>query len=155
MELKELNEKTPFFVEGIDIDAPKDFVFKFISEYEKHGLWIEGLKEETHTDVEGVVGSTFTEKIKKYGMEDEYCGKVLAYEADKMYQIEIGDKWVDFKIEYDVEETSPEKTHLIQTAWTLKGTSLHKLFNFFNRQILHNQMEKLKAAVEDEYKKIK
>ncbi|WP_297597563.1 SRPBCC family protein [uncultured Cetobacterium sp.] len=155
MELKVINEKKPFFVEGIDIDAPKDFVFKFISEYEKHGLWIQGLKNETHTDVDGVVGSTFTETLKLYGLEEEYCGKVLSYEVGKMYQIEIGDKWVDFKIEYDFDEIAPEKTHLIQTAWTIKGTGLHKLFNFFNRQILHKQMEKLKASAEAEYKKVK
>lgn len=155
MELKDLNEKVPFFVEGVDIDAPKDFVFKFISDYSKHGLWIDGLEDEKHTDTQDVTGSTFCEKIKMYGFKDEYCGKILSYEEGKLYQVEIGDKWVDFKIEYNFEEVNPNKTHLVLTAWTLKGTSFHKLFNVFNKKILHKQLIKLKEVSEAEFNKVK
>ncbi|MDX8335550.1 MULTISPECIES: SRPBCC family protein [Cetobacterium] len=155
MELKDLNEKVPFFVEGVDIDAPKDFVFKFISDYSKHGLWIDGLEDEKHTDTQDVTGSTFCEKIKMYGFKDEYCGKILSYEEGKLYQVEIGDKWVDFKIEYNFEEVNPNKTHLVLTAWTLKGTSFHKLFNVFNKKILHKQLIKLKEVSEAEFNKAK
>ena len=155
MELKELNEKIPFFVQGIDIEAPKDFVFKLISDYSKHALWITGLEDEKHTDAPEITGSTFCEKIKMYGFKEEYCGKVLAYEEGKMYQIEVGDKWVDFKLEYDFEEVNPTKTHLILTAWTLKGTSLHKLFNVFNKRILEDQLTRLKVVAETEFNKTK
>ena len=72
-----------------------------------------------------------------------------------MYQIEVGDKWVDFKLEYDFEEVNPTKTHLILTALTLKGTSLHKLFNVFNKRILEDQLTRLKVVAETEFNKTK
>ena len=155
MELKELNEKIPFFVEGIDIEAPKNFVFTLLSDYTKRGLWITGLESEQHTDTPEIIGSTFCEKIKMYGVKEDYCGKILNYEEGKLYQIEIGDKWIDFKIEYDFEEVNPNKTHLIITAWTLKGNSLHKLFNIFNKNILSDQLTRLKVVAETEFNKTK
>ncbi|MEG0583989.1 MAG: hypothetical protein RR476_05405 [Cetobacterium sp.] len=87
MQVKDINETVPFYVESVEINAPKDFVFKFLSDYQKNGTWIKGLKEETFNKVDGNVGSTFEEKIKMYGSKEEYTGKVLAYEDGKMYQI--------------------------------------------------------------------
>lgn len=155
MKVETVNEKTPFFIESVEINAPKDFVFGFIDDYTKHKQWIKGLEDEKYNSVEGQVGSTFTQKIKMYGSEDEYQGKVLEYEAGKLYQIEVGDKWVDFKIEYAVEEISKETTLLTETAWILKGVSFYKLFKIIDRHILHEQLKRLKDIAETEYKKNK
>ena len=69
-------EKT-FFSETIKIEAPRDFVFKFLSDFSENVKWVEGLRDAEVTPAKGeILGTHLKESVLIHGHKWEYEGDV-------------------------------------------------------------------------------
>ena len=148
-----MKEKT-FFSETIKIDAPRDFVFKFLSDFSENVKWIEGLRDAEVTPAKGeIVGTHLKESIISHGHKWEYEEDVIECTEGEYLKINLGDKKEKIILDYTLIDGDYDDTLLTETATILEGSIIHRWFSGFDRFTLQKRLAKFKEVVEEKHKK--
>jgi hypothetical protein len=138
----------------MDIFAPIERAFEYISEHEKQKLWMDGLVDvvyDTPFDKENPVGSKFRHRIREAAHITDYNGEILVYDKPNMIVMTIGNGMLSVEVNYRL--ISLEKsTHLDYSADMINNSPftsiMSRLYTLFTKRVLERQMRKLKEITE-------
>lgn len=146
-------EKT-FFSETVKIEAPRNFVFNFLTDFSEKAKWVEGLKVEDVSPNEGnKIGTHIRETVAVHGHTWEYKGEITDYKKDEYLKMDIGDEKENIKLDYTLTDGDYDGTLLTETATIIEGSLIHRWLTGFEKRTLQKRLLKFKEVVEDEYKK--
>ncbi len=135
----------------VQLDAPIERVFSFLSDPELMKRWIPELVEVTHVSGElNTPGATFTQKLKEGGRVGTYNGEILAFEAPKHVAVRIYNDMFEVRTDYELRpEGSGTSLDYVCDMEPKKWfvTLMMKLFGGFNQKIVDEQMRRLQEAV--------
>jgi len=148
-------EKT-FFSETISINAPKSFIFNFLSDFSENVKWVDGLKEEDVTPGKGEIkGTQIKETIVIHGHKWEYLEEVVECKDGEYLKINLGDKKEKIILDYTFTDGEYSNTLLTETATIIEGSLIHRWLSGFDKFTLQKRLAKFKDVVEKEYNKSK
>lgn len=139
---------------SIDIMAPIERAFEYISEHEKQKLWMDGLVDvvfDTPFDKDNPVGAKFRHRIREAAHITDYNGEILVYEKPKLMAVCIGNNMFSVEVNYSL--VSLDKgTRLDYSADVITispfTSIMSRLFTLFTKRVLERQMRRLREITE-------
>lgn len=138
----------------IEINAPQETVFQWISEHERLPLWISTLQSTTARSAALVhVGEKFTQHHLESGKNVEFEGVVAACEAPKNLTLRCENKDAIVDLAFQLEATSSGTALTQNTTATWKSLALRLMAGAFQSTIeerMTRDLGALKALCEGE-----
>lgn len=138
----------------MDIMAPIERAFEYISEHEKQKLWMDGLVDVVYDppfDRGNPVGAKFHHRIREAAHITDYNGEILMYDKPNLMAVCIGNSM--FRVEVNYSLVSLENgTRLDYSADIITGSPftsiMSRLYTLFTKRVLDRQMRKLRELTE-------
>jgi uncharacterized protein YndB with AHSA1/START domain len=138
------------------IKASAEKIFDLITDDEKKKKWAQGLAETTYPEgrnKQHPVGTKFIQKIKEGHRLTEYNGEILAFEPPRHLSVRMSNKHIDMDMHFNLKPMG-QKTQVdfvveMPRAGLLARTA-GKVFGWFTKMILKNQLSALKTMAEEE-----
>ena len=140
------------YVHRVEIAAPMETVFGWLSEREKVPLWAKGVEAIDYVSGSaGQPGARFKQRIREGGRVEEYEGEVLASEPPRLLATRLGNRQYSMRMEYRL-HPSPAGTLVEHTLEMEPGSRIARvmgvLFGWLTRGIMKRQMARLKDLAE-------
>jgi hypothetical protein len=139
---------------SMDIMAPIERAFEYISEHEKQILWMDGLVDVVYDqplDRKNPVGTKFRHRIREAAHITDYNGEILVYDKPNLMVVCIGNSMFSVEVNYSLVRLE-KGTRLDYSANIITGlpftSIMSRLFTLFTKRVLERQMRKLRELTE-------
>ena len=133
----------------VNINAPIERVFDYISAPEKQKLWTDGLVNTEYTsqwNEKDPVGTQFKQHLIKgrNKIAYEFQGEILAYEKPRLYAMRIGDQDFSAEIYYRFQEVEGKTRLNSEADMEFQGNIIAR---FIGRMAAHHNKQDMKKLI--------
>jgi len=140
--------------QSIDINAPAETLFTWLTDPERAKQWMDSVEETTFNppfDPNRPIGAVFKQRVKEMGRSVEYAGTITGFEPSRRYVTKLEHHRFTLVVDWGL-VALPHGTRLSYKANLLSSDAmvdkLSKAFGWYARKTAESQMKKLKNILE-------